>query len=293
MAGVEAGPRGGVDMSGTEQSQIDLTGQPDHLRVVEILTDAGVARVNTGLVTTTDGWGYHRQQPGAEEPHRDTSGKEELAMPTGEEWWPFGHDAVRDDPLTEKRIAVVRSRNPRWHYMLAVLIMPEDQDGSYDPVNGKTWLYGQALRPNEAETAQLVSHLEYGVGRWSGSYRTQLSQRALDVDGMHGNLILCKCAEDDWVYGSQTWTSGPMMVPEIIYADMNGISCWQRHPGRPVKGYTHDGPLTLEQLLTKVVTRESARWIEWKRDRPEVWPPRSPEALAADSVGVKATDLQL
>lgn len=33
-------------------------------------------------------------------------------MPTGEEWWPFGDDAVRDDPLTEKRISRGRQTKP-------------------------------------------------------------------------------------------------------------------------------------------------------------------------------------
>lgn len=159
--------------------------------------------------------------------------------------WPFGTDADEHDPLTKLRIAVTGS-HPQWYYLVA---FNRDSDA----------------RPTDTEAAMLASYLdEYKAYWYSGSYLHELAQRPLDVDGGANGVIFHKYADNDWGYRRQSWTRGPMFVPQSP---------------RLREMYLHEaplGPLTLEQVMDHAHTiaddKPMKRWLDWKAAHPEVFP---------------------
>ncbi|MBD3004621.1 hypothetical protein [Streptomyces sp. 5-10] len=159
--------------------------------------------------------------------------------------WPFGNDADQDDPLTKLRIAVT-GRHPRWCYLVA-----------FDR--------GSEARPTDAEAAMLASYLiEYKYHWYNDSYLRKLHRRPLDVDGGANGVIFRKYGVDDWGYRRQSWTHGPMYVPQS--PKVRGVGL----------GRVGLGPLTLAQVMDHThqnVDEVSPRWLEWKAAHPEVFPP--------------------
>src|SRR5690348_4549388 len=117
---------------------------------------------------------------------------------TSAEVWPY--DARQDDPLTAERIPVVGSPYPGWKYEVA-LVIPDDD------------LWGPALRPDDAETALLVSYLGYRMAWYNPGWQAQMRKRPLDVDSGTNTTILQKRGPDNWCYRKATWDRGPLMVP--------------------------------------------------------------------------------
>lgn len=158
--------------------------------------------------------------------------------------WPFKHDADRDDPLTKLRIAVTSS-HPQWYYLVAF-----DRES--------------AERPTDAEAAMLASFLEQYKAYWYGDnwFERKMAERPLDVDGGANGVVFRKYASDDWSYRRQSWTRGPMFVPQSPVMR-------ERYPEE--KPF---GPLSLAQLLDHIHTscnEVSPHWTEWKARHPLVF----------------------
>lgn len=170
--------------------------------------------------------------------------------------WPFGTDALQNDPLTERRIPVVTSFNPLWHYTMAFLGTNEDTGQEWDP----PWLFASALRPTEDEVVMLDSFRLYHRHYWSTAwgYRMELlDNRPLDVDSVKGATVFIKYGPDDWAYRNTQWTSGPTFVP-----------------GPPNSRGT-EGPLRLDQVMDRVhdssAQYPNQEWRQWKASHPEVF----------------------
>lgn len=176
--------------------------------------------------------------------------------------WPFEDDAVRDDPLTLLRIAVVDSSHPMWHYIVAYL--------DVDPGPHRM---GSAERPTEAEALLLASFLEQYKTYWyNGSYLNKLAMRPLDVDGGANGIVFIKYGPDDWGYRRRTWQYGPMFVPP-------SPAIRERYPDEDHSG----APLSLERLMDHIHGHSlgggiNRHWQQWKADHPEIFP--APEETA-------------
>lgn len=173
----------------------------------------------------------------------------------GEADWPFGIDADRDDPLTTLRIAVTGS-HPMWCYLVAF-----NRDS--------------AARPTDAEAAMLASYLEEYKDHWygDGGYRRILAQRPLDVDGGANGVIFRKYRDDDWGYRRQSWTRGPLFVPQ-------SPRLRELYPGEAPLG-----PMTLEKVMDhahSICGEVHARWVEWKTAHATVFPAAHTDATARD-----------
>ncbi|MFD8771432.1 hypothetical protein [Streptomyces sp. NPDC059916] len=160
--------------------------------------------------------------------------------------WPFDTDADEHDPLTASRIAVTGS-HPMWCYLVAF-----DRES--------------AARPTDSEAAMLASYLEECKERWygkEGGYRTKLAQRPLDVDGGANGVIFRKYGPNDWGYRRQSWTMGPLYVPQSprlreLYPNDSPI-----------------GPYTLVEVMDHahtIVDEVHRPWLDWKAQHPEVFP---------------------
>lgn len=170
--------------------------------------------------------------------------------------WPFGTDADRDDPLTQLRIAVTGS-HPMWYYLVAF-----DRDSE--------------ARPTDTEAAMLASYLEEYKAHWygDGRYARSLAQRPLDVDGGANGVIFHKWAQYDWGYRRQSWTRGPLFVPQ-------SPRLRERYPDDKPRG-----PLTLLQVMDRAHTvcgNVYPRWTEWKAAHASVFP------VAHDNETARAT----
>ena len=169
--------------------------------------------------------------------------------------WPFGTDAIQDDPLTELRIPVVTSFNPSWHYVAAYLGTNEDTGQDWNP----PWPFASAERPTDAEAQMLVSFLQEHRHYWFGNqgYARKMDQRPLDVDSGWNTTVFIKYGADDWGYRRCSWIYGPTFVPE------------------PPSFKDRRGPLSLEQVMDRVHSwgdEPSPRWQQWKAAHPEVFP---------------------
>lgn len=148
--------------------------------------------------------------------------------------WPFGDDARRDDPLTERRIAVT-SQWAGWPYLVA-----------FD--------YDSAERPTEREANMLASYLAEWKQRWyEPSYVKRMERRLLDVDGGAHGVIFRKWAADDWGYKRHLWPG---------------------YSGGPHNRGSRKTPLTLVDAMDALHSEAFGRegpWTKWKREHPEVF----------------------
>lgn len=172
--------------------------------------------------------------------------------------WPFETDAKQDDPLTALRIPVVSSFNPRWHYVAAYLGTNADTGSTWDP----PWPFASAERPTDAEAQMLVSFLQEHRDYWFGNqgYARKMDQRPLDIDSGWNTTVFIKYADNDWGYRRCSWTYGPTFVPGPPGSDSRGIV----------------GRLSLEQVMDRFHSHgdePSPRWLKWKADHPDVFPP--------------------
>ncbi|NUS25072.1 MAG: hypothetical protein HOV92_12730 [Streptomyces sp.] len=160
--------------------------------------------------------------------------------------WPFDTDATQDDPLTALRIAVTTS-HPRWYYLVGF-----DRESD--------------ARPTDVEAAMLASYLEEYKTHWyNASYLAKLAERPLDVDGGANGVIFRKWGEGDWGYRRQSWTQGPLYVPQ-------SPRIRERYPDEAPLG-----PLSLEQVMDRAHSHGDApspRWQQWKADHPEIFLPK-------------------
>lgn len=171
--------------------------------------------------------------------------------------WPFGTDAIQDDPLTALRIPVVTSFKPTWGYIAAYLGTSADTGNTFDP----PWPFASAERPTDAETQMLVSYLQEHRHYWFGNqgYARKMDQRPLDVDSGWNTVVFIKYADNDWGYRRCSWTYGPTFVPGP--------------PGSESREAV--GTLTLEQVMDRVHDLHPERWMEWKAAHPDVFPPEA------------------
>lgn len=154
--------------------------------------------------------------------------------------WPF--DADRDDPLTAHRIAVTSS-HPGWRYLVSF-----DRESE--------------ARPTDHEVRLLVSYLDEYKHRWygNGSYRRAMERRPLDVDGAANGVVFHKYGNDDWGYRRQSWTLGPLYVPQ--------------HPRVRETKDAPLGPLSLAALMDHIHTicdEPMRSWVEWKAAHPDLF----------------------
>jgi hypothetical protein len=171
--------------------------------------------------------------------------------------WPFGTDAIEDDPLTALRIPVVTSFNPCWHYVAAYLGTSEDTGNTFDP----PWPFASVERPTDAEAQMLVSFLLEHRHYWFGNegYARKMDQRPLDVDSGWNTTVFIKYGTDDWGYRRCSWQYGPTFVPG---------------PPGSVLGEAV-GRLSLVQAMDRVHTvgdEPMPHWQKWKADHPEIFP---------------------
>jgi hypothetical protein len=163
--------------------------------------------------------------------------------------WPFGTDAIQDDPLTALRIPVVTSFNPMWKYIAA-----------YIDVDTSPYSWGSQERPTDAEAAMLASYIDEYIAYFLGDReRERMRKRPLDVEGRVVTRIFVKYGVDDWGYRVVTWERGPLYVPQ-------SPAMRERYPEEAV------GPLSLEQVLDRAHDIYPDRWIKWKADHPDVFP---------------------
>lgn len=169
--------------------------------------------------------------------------------------WPFGTDAIQDDPLTALRIPVVTSFNPGWKYIAA-----------YIDVDTSRYGWGSAERPTGQEAAVLASYIDEYIHYFLGDReRQRMLKRPLDVEGCVITRVFVKYGPDDWGYRVTTWQYGPLFVPT----------------GPTVRGKEHEyakrpGPLSLEQVMDLDHDIYPARWQKWKADHPDVFPAPEP-----------------
>lgn len=174
--------------------------------------------------------------------------------------WPFGTDAIQDDPLTALRIPVVTGFNPTWRYVAAYLNVVEDGP---DYLKGPP--FGSLERPTDTEAAMLASFLQEHRHYWFNNqgYARKMDQRPLDIDSGWNTTIFIKYAEADWGYRRVSWTYGPTFVP-------GPPSYRERYPKE-----AGPDPLTLEKVMDRFHAwgdEPSPRWQQWKADHPEVFP---------------------
>lgn len=172
--------------------------------------------------------------------------------------WPFGTDADRDDPLTQLRIPVVSSFNPRWRYVAAYLKPVTDGP---DYLKGPP--FGSNERPTDREAQMLASFIREYLHHWfHEGYISKLAGRPLDVDSGCKTWVFIKYGDDDWGYRVTTWTYGSTFVPPPP-------SFRERYPKE-----TGGGPLTLEQVMDRahaIGNEPMQHWLDWKAAHPEVF----------------------
>lgn len=161
--------------------------------------------------------------------------------------WPFGDDALQDDPLTAFRVPVVGSFNPKWKYIAAYL----NTSTSADYLSAPPFASNQ--RPTEIEGRMIASFIREYLAYWfSISYIEELSLRPLDVDSRCNTTVFIKYGIDDWGYRLISWQYGPTFIPE------------------------RGGPLSLEQVMDRAHTyrcdKPTDRWQNWKATHPDVFP---------------------
>ena len=168
--------------------------------------------------------------------------------------WPFGADAIENDPLTKLRIPVVTSFNPEWKYVAA-----------YIDVDTGPYSWGSSERPTDAEAAMIASFIKEYKHHWfRESYQRKLAERPLDVDSGCNTTVFIKYGPDDWGYRLCSWTYGPTYVPA----------------GPKLRGGKYDedkqpGPLRLAQVMDRrhtIVDEVMQHWLDWKAAHPEVFP---------------------
>lgn len=170
--------------------------------------------------------------------------------------WPFGDDADRDDPLTERRIAVVSSFNPMWYYTCAFLNTNEDSAADYM----RSYPFASSARPTEHEVLLLDSFRLHHRWYWStkcGYNMDKLDNKPLDVDNTGASTVFIKYKEGAWGYRRTSWTHGPTFVPG------------------PPWGTSKSEPTSLEQVMDRLhavgAEYPSKDWLQWKADHPEVF----------------------
>ncbi|QLJ01479.1 hypothetical protein HZZ00_10905 [Streptomyces sp. NEAU-sy36] len=174
--------------------------------------------------------------------------------------WPFGSDAIQDDPLTALRIPVVGSFRPMWRYVAAYLNTATPDTPDYLTVPP----FASMERPTEAEAQMLASFIREYITHWfHEGYQGRLARRPLDVDSGCNTIIFVKYGPDDWGYGRVSWEYGPTFIPGPPRARGTEFD----HP-------KHPGPLSLVQVMDLAHTicdEPMERWTRWKADHPEIF----------------------
>lgn len=175
--------------------------------------------------------------------------------------WPFGTDAVQDDPLTALRIPAVTSFRPGWRYVAAYLNTPEP--GAPDYLTGPP--FASVERPTGREAAMIASFIREYLHHWfRDGYISRLAERPLDVDGGCNTTVFVKYGVDDWGYGRVSWEYGHTFIPGP-----------PRSRGTEYEYAKAPGPLALEQVmdLAHCVASDEpmGRWTRWKAEHPEVF----------------------
>ncbi|MGW2213230.1 hypothetical protein [Streptomyces sp. NPDC001781] len=177
--------------------------------------------------------------------------------------WPFGTDAVRDDPLTALRVPVVGSFRPGWRYVAAYLNTADP--GVPDYLTRPP--FASVERPTDREAQMLASYIREYLYHWfREGYISRLAERPLDADSGCNTVVFTKYGEDDWGYGRVSWEYGPTFVPGPPHSR-----------GTRYAHDKHPGPLPLEQVMDLVHTIASDKpmehWTRWKAEHPEVFGP--------------------
>jgi hypothetical protein len=174
--------------------------------------------------------------------------------------WPFGTDAIENDPLTALRIPVVTSFKPTWGYIGAFLGTSADTGNTFDP----PWPFASVERPTDAETRMLVSYIDDAKSQLRGGYVARMEERPLDVDNWSCGHVFIKYGPDDWGYRCNSWIYGHTFVPSP--PSLRGTEhAHAKHPG----------PLPLEKVMDLVHTigdEPMQHWLDWKIAHPEVFP---------------------
>lgn len=182
---------------------------------------------------------------------------------TATQTWPFGTDALQNDPLTKLRIPVVTSFKPSWCYVAAYLDTNADIGSDWEP----SWPFASAERPTDAEVRQLLSYLQEHRHYWFGNegYARKMDKLPLDIDSGWNTVTFIKYGADDWGYGRSSWIYGPTFVPSP-----------PNSRGTQYEYAKHPGPLPLVKVMDLVHTIGSDEpidhWLRWKANHPEIFP---------------------
>jgi hypothetical protein len=85
-----------------------------------------------------------------------------------------------------------------------------------------------------------------------------MERRLLDVDGGANGVIFHKWGENDWGYRRRSFTRGWLFT--VVFPGLR-----EREPDHALRG-----PLSLIELMD-YIHRDGPKWVEWKRDHPEVF----------------------
>ena len=175
--------------------------------------------------------------------------------------WPFGTDAVQEDPLTALRIPVVGSFRPGWRYVAAYLnTAPDAPDYLAGPP------FASVERPTDQEAQMLASFIQEYLHHWfHDGYISRLAKRPLDVDSGCNTTVFVKYSADDWGYGRVSWEYGPTFIPGPPHSRGTQYEYAKAH-----------GPLSLEQVmdLAHCIASDEPmeHWTRWKAAHSDVFP---------------------
>lgn len=153
--------------------------------------------------------------------------------------WPYAEDGVARDEFAESlRIPLIHSPYPRWYYITAVVVAPEET------ISG--W---RGVRPTDGELRVVASyHEEYLTYWYRPGYLAKMRERPFDLDGGANGRYLIKYAHGGWAYRHASWRMGPCFTPG-----------------------PRDEPMGLVAVLDQEKSLSSERWERWKSDHAEVF----------------------
>lgn len=133
--------------------------------------------------------------------------------------------------VSKHRLPVVKSYNPKFGYVVAVVVPDEEDDLSQ--------LFNLDA-PTDEDAAVIASYLDYKIERISyrSGYRAQMLTRPLDLDEGINTISIIKRKDGSWAYSRVTWEHPPKpffnadYVPKTVVELLDYIEkdCFTKEP---------------------------------------------------------------
>lgn len=143
--------------------------------------------------------------------------------------------------VSQHRLPVLESYNPRFGYIVAVVV-PDPEDDLSQLFNLDS--------PTDEDAAVIGSYLEYKIERlgYRSGYRAQMLSRPLDIDETINTISIIKRKDGSWAYSRATWEQPPAPFFNATYV-----------------------PKTVVELLDYIERDHStkgtdAKWTAWKQN---------------------------